>query len=152
MDEHIVIDGPEIQLNGELLDDNQKSLTWWIDKHNNYASREVVEILDAQYKFLNRNELKLPSGQSGLKRRIKARVYSRLPSGFRVFLYFFYRFVIRFGFMDGPEGRAFHVLQSFWYRYLVDLKLSEINRVMRDEKIDIVSAISKVLNVDVKRG
>ena len=54
MDEHIVVDGSEVQLSGELLDDNKKSLSWWIEKHNQYASREVVEILDAEYKFFAR--------------------------------------------------------------------------------------------------
>jgi len=42
MDEHILVNGTLAQLEGELLDDNLNSLTWWTAKHNAYASREVV--------------------------------------------------------------------------------------------------------------
>ena len=51
MDEHIAIEGPAGVLDGELLDDNRNSLTWWIAKHNEYASREVVDILNAHHQF-----------------------------------------------------------------------------------------------------
>lgn len=151
MDEHIVVDGSEVQLSGELLDDNKKPLSWWIEKHNQYASREVVEILDAEYKFLLRDSPKELSGQSALKRWLKSEVYSRLPTGLRASLYFFYRFVVRLGIFDGPEGRAFHVMQGFWYRYLVDVKLLEVRRAMDSDRLDVISAIAMVLNIDVKK-
>lgn len=149
MDEHIVLDGSEVQLDGELLDDSLKPLGWWIDKHNSYASREVVEILNAEFGFLDREVVSGPSGQSGLKRWLKLNVYARLPAGFRAFVYFFYRYVLRLGFLDGTEGTAFHVLQGFWYRYLVDMKLYEVRQYMRRDGFDAVSAIRDVLEIDV---
>ena len=151
MDEHIFVDGSEIQLSGELLDDNKKPLTWWIEKHNQYASREVVEILDAEYKFLSRGSPKALTGQSAFKRWLKLNVYSQLPPGLRAGLYFFYRFVLRLGIFDGREGRAFHVMQGFWYRYLVDIKLLEVRRVMDSDSLDVVAAIALVLNIDVTK-
>lgn len=151
MDEHILVDGSEIQLFGELLDDNKKPLTWWVEKHNQYASREVVEILDAEYKFLSRGSPKALTGQSAFKRWLKLNVYSQLPTGLRAGLYFFYRFVLRLGILDGREGRAFHVMQGFWYRYLVDMKLLEVRRVMESDRLDVVSAIALVLNIDVTK-
>jgi glycosyltransferase involved in cell wall biosynthesis len=150
MDEHILLDGQAVQLEGELLDDNRKSLAWWVHKHNNYASREVVEILDADFSFLDRNDcLHAPEGQAGFKRWVKEKIYMRLPSGFRAFAYFFYRYVIRLGFLDGKEGTAFHVLQGFWYRYLIDMKLYEVRRYMQRKNVDAVTAIREVLEIDV---
>jgi len=44
----------------------------------------------------------------------------------RAFAYFFYRYVLRLGLPDGQAGTAFHLLQGFWYRYLVDAKVAEV--------------------------
>ena len=152
MDEHILLDGQEVQLEGELLDDNRKSLGWWINKHNQYASREVVEILDSEYSFLGReNRSGVPSGQAGFKRWMKESVYARLPGGARALLYFLYRYVFRLGFLDGTQGTAFHVLQGFWYRYLVDMKLYEVRMYMRRENVDVVTAVQEVLEIDVRQ-
>ena len=52
-------------------------------------------------------------------------VYLRLPLFVRAFLYWFYRYFIRVGFLDGKEGLIFHFLQGFWYRFLIDAKLYE---------------------------
>lgn len=151
MDEHILLNGAEVSLEGELLDDTLRPLGWWIEKHNAYASREVIEMLDVEFGFLDRDLKRLPDGQPGIKRWIKEKVYARMPAGFRAFAYFFYRYVLRLGFLDGISGAGFHVLQGFWYRYLVDLKLYEVKLAMRDECLDVVSAIHKVLEIDVRR-
>lgn len=150
MDEHLLLKGAEVHLDGELLDDTLQPLGWWIDKHNTYASREVVEILDAEFGFLGRNQRAAPEGRAGVKRWIKKNVYLRLPSGLRAFAYFFYRYFVQLGFLDGKEGTAFHVLQGFWYRYLVDMKLHEVKTYMRKNKVDPVTAIKEVLWIDVR--
>lgn len=150
MDEHILLDGAEAHLDGELLDDNLNPLGWWIDKHNAYASREVVEILDAEFGFLNRDRHDVLKGQAGVKRWIKEKVYAQMPGGLRAFGYFFYRYVLRLGCLDGTAGTGFHVLQGFWYRYLVDMKLYEVKAAMKGEDLDAVTAIHKVLGIDLR--
>ncbi|HPT50712.1 MAG TPA: glycosyltransferase family 2 protein [Accumulibacter sp.] len=152
MDEHIKVAGVTVNFESELIDDNLNSLTWWVNKHNNYASREAVEMLNLEYHFkLHDSVASLRDGsQAGAKRWIKEVVYSRLPSGFRAFVYFFYRYVIRLGFLDGQAGTAFHFLQGFWYRYLVDAKLAEVKRYMREHKVDVVTAIDRVLNINLR--
>lgn len=150
MDEHIKVAGRAVQFEGELIDDNLNSLTWWTDKHNKYASREVVDLLNVEYQFAPRDSVaSLHGGEAGLKRWIKERVYARLPRGWRAFGYFFYRYVLRFGFLDGPEGSAFHVLQGFWYRYLVDAKIGEIKRYMYRNGVGPQQAIEAVLGIKV---
>ncbi|PWG63005.1 glycosyltransferase family 2 protein [Spiribacter halobius] len=151
MDEHIVVEGDVVEFRGELLDDNRKSLTWWIEKHNAYASREVVDILGREHGFLRED---MASGiqfrdPARTKRWMKERVYLRLPVGARAFLYFAYRYVLRFGFLDGQKGAAFHFFQGFWYRYLVDMKLLEVKWCMRSQGMEPEHAIRHVLGIDV---
>ena len=88
--------------------------------------------------------------QAEAKRWVKEKVYARLPGGLRAFLYFLYRYFLRFGFMDGRSGTVFHVLQGFWYRYLVDAKLSEVRRYIKENDVDVVTAIHDVLAIDIR--
>ena len=67
----------------------------------------------------------------------------------RALIYFIYRYFFRLGFLDGRQGTAFHILQGFWYRYLVDVKLDEVKRHMRSENVTVTNAIMRVLNIDV---
>jgi glycosyltransferase involved in cell wall biosynthesis len=150
MDEHIVVNGPTAAFQGEIIDDNRNSLTWWIAKHNAYSSREAVELLDLEFGFFGKGEEGGLGGQAGLKRWLKERVYARMPAGLRALAYFLYRYVIRLGFLDGHEGTAFHVLQGFWYRYLVDMKLHEVRAYMRQNNAEPSEAILAVLGIDVK--
>lgn len=151
MDEHIKVSGKTADLKGEILDDNLNSLTWWTAKHNSYASREVVDLLNLEHGFTVHDSVAgFSGGQAGVKRWLKEKVYARLPGGLRALVYFFYRYVLRFGFLDGREGLAFHVLQGFWYRFLVDAKLAEIRAYMVRHQVDAPSAIRAVLDIDVK--
>jgi glycosyltransferase involved in cell wall biosynthesis len=151
MDEHIKVLGATLNFNGEIIDDSLNTLTWWIDKHNNYSSREVIDLLNYEYKFMPSDSVAklLGGGQVGFKRWIKENIYSNLPLGARAFAYFFYRYVIRFGFLDGQAGASFHFLQGFWYRYLVDLKLLEVRRYMRQNGCHVKTAIERVLGIKV---
>lgn len=151
MDEHIKVVGFTAHLNNSLIDDNLNSLTWWTEKHNKYASREAVDMLNLEYGFMPRDTVAClkGGGQTGFKRWLKEHIYARLPSGFRAFAYFFYRYVVRFGFLDGHAGSTFHFLQGFWYRYLVDAKVSEVKRYMRANDAHVVVAIERVLGIKV---
>ena len=80
MDEHIVLlDGKAEKLKNDFIDDNRKDLTWWIGKHNNYASREVEEVLKETRN--KRQEINAGgiSGQTARKRWMKDNFYYRLP-------------------------------------------------------------------------
>ena len=149
MDEHIVVEGPTANLRGEIIDDNQNPLDWWIAKHNAYASREVVDVLNRSYQFMPASGQLPGVGQTVLKRWIKVNLYSRLPGGLRAGVYFFYRYFVRLGFLDGAQARRFHVLQGFWYRYLVDAKLAEVQRHLADTGIGPLAAINDVLGVNL---
>ena len=51
--------------------------------------------------------------------------YDRAPLFLRAFGLFFYRYVLRLGFLDGRRGLVFFVLQTFWFRFLIDAELYE---------------------------
>jgi glycosyltransferase involved in cell wall biosynthesis len=151
MDEHIKVKGDTVVLKGELIDDNLNSLTWWTEKHNKYASREAVDLLNLEFAFMTHDSVAsaIDGSQAGFKRWLKEKIYFRLPSGLRALAYFLYRYVIRLGFLDGKEGAMFHILQGFWYRYLVDCKVYEVKLYMRTHKVDVRVAIQKVLDIQI---
>ena len=129
MDEHIILSqGETANLKYDIIDENQKGLTFWTDKHNRYADREVKDLLGGmvseQDDLLNTNQ---PS-QAGKRRWVKKNFYGRSPLFLRAFLYFLMRYIIGLGFLDGIQGLIFHFLQGFWYRFLVDAKIYEIKR------------------------
>ena len=59
--------------------------------------------------------------------RIK-RLWYRMPLYIRPFFYFFYRYFLRLGFLDGREGFVFHFMQGFWFRMMVDIHIDQLRR------------------------
>ena len=47
------------------------------------------------------------------------------------FVYFIYRYFFRLGFLDGKEGTIYHFLQGFWYQFLVEAKVLELDRELK---------------------
>jgi len=131
MDEHIVLaHGRTRTLAGDLIDDNLNNIGWWTAKHNSYATREAIDLLNTRRRFrdaLRTDRLHLGTSE-GRKRYVKDAIYSKLPIGLRPLLYFLYRYFLRLGFLDGQTGFVFHALQGFWYRLLVDVKVFEIEK------------------------
>jgi glycosyltransferase involved in cell wall biosynthesis len=122
MDEHMVSSGGRVErLAHDIVDENHKGLTFWTDKHNGYADREVRDLLSLQSA---REEADL-EGQAGRKRWMKVNFYARSPLFLRAFAYWGLRYFVQRGFLDGRPGLVFHFLQGFWYRFLVDAKLVE---------------------------
>ena len=131
MDEHMILsEGTTTTFQYDLIDNNQKDLEWWTAKHNWYSNREV---LDHQMTLANQQVETLESGgqssgQASMKCAVKNGGYYKLPKFWRAHIYFIYRYYIKLGFLDGPEGKIFHFLQAYWYRFLVDAKLYECEK------------------------
>jgi glycosyltransferase involved in cell wall biosynthesis len=149
MDEHVVLsaNAKTITLKGHVVDDNLKGITSWTDKHNRYASREMAQILIQKY-FPGHRDSSLrkmnADPQARKKRLIKEEIYNKLPPGIRPVLYFFYRYILLLGFLDGGNGFFYHFLQGFWYRQLVDIKIMEVESRSQGDK----GAIKTILNDD----
>jgi len=159
MDEHIeLLEGRSVTFDGDFADHNLNDIGWWTAKHNGYALREAVDLLDLEYGILEgsnaadaagsrvqtrltplvqegstaagKQTLELPCRLQGqaAEKRAKKMRYARMPLFWRAFAYFCYRYFLRGGFLEGKEGFLWHFLQGWWYRTLVDAKVWEIKR------------------------
>lgn len=128
-EEHIVLnEGRALRFRNDFIDWNRKGLSFWVDKHNHWAVGEMLDTLGMMGKAALPEGTVEPSlfGQQEQRRRwLKRHVYARVPPLLRPFLYFFYRYFLRLGFLDGKEGLIFHFLQGCFYRFLVDAKIHE---------------------------
>lgn len=128
MDEHIeVLEGKTARIDGVFYDDNHNNLTWWTNKHNDYAVREAAELLEAEI-FSDRNTHGLSDLTQSAQAKTKKQLFSRLPLFLRSFIYFIYRYIVKGGFLEGKEGFIWCFLQGWWYRTLVDAKIYEIKK------------------------
>ena len=124
MDEHIVLSqGRTVEVKYDSEHHDYKDLTYWTNKHNWYASREVLDYI--QNTKTHQESGKELNAKAGIKRFIKFHFYYKLPMGMRAHLYYIYRYYFKLGFLDGKEGKIYAFLQAYWYRYLVDAKIYE---------------------------
>lgn len=141
MDEHIrIFDGTTITIEeGNQVDANLNDLTWWTEKHNGYATREMVDMLMMEYGMDAKAQEVTPKffGTEEQRKRWLKIKYIKTPLFIRPFINFFLRYILKRGFLDGKEGFLWHILQGFWYRMLVDAKIFEIKKKynFNEEKI-----------------
>jgi glycosyltransferase involved in cell wall biosynthesis len=124
-DQHFyVLAGTTRQLTHDMIDDIRMPLSEWTFRHNRWADAEVEE----QSTEANAQEVRVGANISGnvieRKRALRER-YNHAPLFVRPFLLFFYRYFFKLGFLDGTEGFIFYVLQTFWFRFLIDAKTFE---------------------------
>lgn len=132
MDEHIrLFDGKTITVEtGNQVDANLNDLTWWTEKHNGYATREMIDMLMMEYEMDATSQKVEPhfwGTEEQRKRWLKIK-YIKAPLFVRPFINFIYRYILKGGFLDGKEGFLWHILQGFWYRMLVDAKIFELKK------------------------
>jgi len=135
MDEHMVVwGGRMVTLEGGISDHNLNDLTFFTNKHNKYATREAIDVVNQHRHLFPREVGSSGPGQSSvqtaLKLFIKERIYNRIPYLISAPAYFHYRVILRFGFLDGKEGIVYHYLQALWYRLLVGAKVDELERAL----------------------
>ena len=150
MDEHITVtDGRTVTFEGGFADHNLNDLTYFTDKHNKYATREAIEVLNHRLQLFSHGEA-LKSGsasfQASFKRWAKERVYNRIPFTLSATLYFLWRYIFQLGFLDGRSGLVYHFLRGYWYRFLVGAKLLELERAIAHltDKGEICAELSRL--------
>ena len=150
MDEHIMVEGGKtITLKNSFCDHNLNNLSFFINKHDWYAGREVVDILSDKLKIKDEKKklsTKNTSFNVSLKRFFKESFYNKLPIGLGPLLYFLYRYIFLLGFLDGRVGLIYHFLQGFWYRFLVESKLVEYKKAIKglDNNDEIIKKLSEL--------
>jgi glycosyltransferase involved in cell wall biosynthesis len=122
-DQHFyLLEGQPGQLDGAMIDDVAKSLSEWTNRHNRWSDSEVGELTEGPAAGRITGN---PTGNPIEKKRYWRQKYNSTPLFVRPFALFFYRYFLRLGFLDGTEGFIFWVLQTFWFRFLIDAKLFE---------------------------
>ncbi|HEY1984421.1 MAG TPA: glycosyltransferase family 2 protein [Terracidiphilus sp.] len=151
MDEHMyLLEGKSITFKGGFADHCLIDLSMFTDKHNKYASREALDVVSKQINMELESAPDLSAEsklqQVGMKRFIKEKMYNRIPFELSAFGYFVYRYVFRLGFLDGREGLIYHLLQGFWYRFLVGAKVQELERALKcvSSKDEVLREIARL--------
>ncbi|MBC7882511.1 MAG: glycosyltransferase family 2 protein [Anaerolineae bacterium] len=125
-DQHFVTSGKIRKMQGLLLDLQITTLEKWTAAHNRWSTAEALEVCSRS----STSERQLTASLFGdlrmQKRWLKNNFWYRSPLLLRAFVFFFYSYFLRLGFLDGKAGLIYHVLQSFWFRYLVDAKIVEL--------------------------
>lgn len=134
-DQHFLVPGKTQTLEGLLWDLQATTLEAWTASHNRWSTAEAQEI--TQQRKGAGSAQTLPASLRGdirmKKRWLKNNVWYRAPLLVRPLAFFLYSFILRGGFRDGRIGLVYHVLQSFWFRFLVDAKIMEMQQAERKE-------------------
>lgn len=140
MDEHIQItEGQNVVFENDFCDHNTNNLSWFCQKHVNYAVREAADLIDIEINLTGAAASdmdKIINQQAGKKRKTKHK-YAKQPLFWRSFAYFLYRYFLKGAWKDGKEGFIFTFLQGWWYRTLVDAKVFEIKKKCGNDPVKI---------------
>jgi glycosyltransferase involved in cell wall biosynthesis len=127
-DQHFIMVGADrrsARLRGFMHDKNALALSDWIGRHNRWSDAEAREKSGPQPAGDDVLQPRL-LGDARERTRFIKQLYYRLPIGLRSVSYFFYRYVLRLGFLDGKPGFYFAFFQALWFRMLVDAKIYEM--------------------------
>jgi glycosyltransferase involved in cell wall biosynthesis len=114
INEHLVLNGTTSKLKNYFADDNQKPMNFWWHKHIDYAHKEAYSLFQRNSNYIKVN---LWGSQSDRKLWIRYKIWNHLPVYVRPFIYFFYRYFLRLGFLD---GFVFHFFHGLVYYMIID--------------------------------
>lgn len=124
MDEHTILStGTAVSCKEKFIHHDFKDMTFWINKLNWYATREMQDYYD-YLEGKNSNIHQQDRIIQGVRQK-KFRVYYKFPIFIRSWLLFIYCYIFQLGFLDGKEGFVYHWMYNRWYRALVDAKILE---------------------------
>ncbi|MFC1895261.1 glycosyltransferase family 2 protein [Thermodesulfobacteriota bacterium] len=151
VDFRFVVNGKTGILKSPIIENNRKEMDidFWIDKHQKFAARMAVEETLRRRGMLKWSSDMSPSLFGTPDQRIlwlKNRWY-RLPLYLRPFIFFFYRYFVRLGFVDGSIGFVYHFLQAFWFRMLVDIRITQLEARILNGELDPKELENKFVNL-----
>lgn len=128
-DQHFICAGnvQKVPAKADLIDHVASNLADFTAGHTRWALFEAIERVCAHDRA---GEVRPVFWGTPVERKrwLKRMLFDRSPLFIRAFLYFIYRYIIRFGFLDGLPGLVFHFLQGCWFRFLIDSAVLEIRR------------------------
>jgi glycosyltransferase involved in cell wall biosynthesis len=143
LDENINVSKNEtLNLSLDFVDESLIGINKWVEKHLHYANLQVID--DVRDSISNKKLAYYAN-----KKLQRYNLYKNLPLFLRPTLYFFYRYLFRFGFLDGARGFVWAFLQAWWYRLLIDIKIFEMNRACGEDVNKKKSYIKENFGVDL---
>jgi hypothetical protein len=132
-------------LQGSIIEHNLKEddLDFWIDKHQKFSSRLALEEALRRAGAIKWHIQPKVFGTPDERIAWFKSLWYSLPLFVRPFLYFSYRYVWRFGFLDGLTGLLFHFLQAFWFRLVIDVKIRDLQRQLSSGAITLDELIGR---------
>jgi glycosyltransferase involved in cell wall biosynthesis len=114
VDEHVCLNGKSGRLKHDLVHRDLRDMTWWIAKHNRYATLNAIAYRQVEENVGGKLRLRprLFGSQPERRRFIKERIWRRLPAS--GLLFFLYLYVFRLGFLDGKKGLVFCVMHGIF--------------------------------------
>lgn len=153
MDEHIMVNGKTVLSTIDVIESNydrQENISLWTAKHNSYSTREAVEFIIAKHNLHDIDTVaNIFGNKTERKRWLKENIYFKIPLFVRPVLYFIYRYFFKLGFLDGKEGFIFHTLHAFWYRFLVDTKIFQLENLAKKNNMPIQEVIKLHYGIDI---
>lgn len=127
-DTRVYVQGVVGRLRFPIIEENRKEdeILFYLQKHLRYAdvfAREELQRRQQGFKWKQQPRLFGTPDQRVLWLK---QLFFGLPLYIRPFIYFFYRYVILLGFLDGKQGAIFHFMQAFWFRLVWDIRLEEL--------------------------
>lgn len=122
VNEHIIVNGKTGYLRHDFMHEDRKDVGDWIEKHNGYATQEALELFKNAEHCEREIDAQFWGTQAQRKRWLRQQVWNRLPPLIRPIFYFFYRYILRGGFLDGRAAFIYHFLQGLWFPMLIDIK------------------------------
>lgn len=124
--EHLLLDGVAGYCQHDLIHEDLRDMSFWIAKHNRYSTQEARELNRVRHGVSTAGiKISLFKGSVERKRFIKERIWPHLPG--RAFLFFFYTYFLRLGFLDGKHGFLFCQMHAIFEQFTA-AKLWEIEK------------------------
>jgi len=124
-DQNYVVKGKLLWAKGDIINVINPQLHEWKERHRRWAALEAKEILQASKSVM---DIDLSGNPIERRNWLRYNIYYKAPLFVRPFAYFFYRYFLRFGFLDGKQGLIFHFWQGFWYRLLIDKEVYKLKK------------------------
>jgi len=138
INEQFIVDGKVGELKYDFIDENHKGISDWIDKHNRYSSFEAQELInyEKRQKENQKDDYANLFGTSPQRKRwIREYIWNPLlPPLARPFIYFFYRYIFKLGFLDGKVGFIYFLMHSFCMVLPTSVKYYEL-KMKEDKKL-----------------
>jgi glycosyltransferase involved in cell wall biosynthesis len=135
-DTRVYVKGDIGKLKHPIIEHNFKEdeILFYLQKHLRYADVFAREEFQRRQEGFNWKMQPKLFGTPDERILWLKQLYFRLPLYIRPFLYFFYRYIVLLGILDGKQGGAFHFLQAFWFRLVWDMRLEELIKEQQSHK------------------